>query len=218
MALASTSILRKASAVLALACIATGVTLVIFDERANQRSDEQFAEAQFALRSSFGVFDVPAARQPLDELGGASSTSNGGEDTSMSTTPLEAVAIVSIPKIDIEVAAVSYSAYDDLRFGIGYMPESAAPNEPGITYLVGHRTGFGAPFRELDQLQPGDVITLKNAAGVVEEYTVTFTEIRKPTDALPELSKLNGRTNLLLVTCHPEFSTDLRLIVGASGA
>jgi sortase (surface protein transpeptidase) len=35
---------------------------------------------------------------------------------------------------------------------------------------------------------------------------------------MPELSRLNGVSNLLLVTCHPEFSTELRLIVGASGA
>lgn len=207
---------RKFIVALALVSITVGVTLVIADERANRRSDREFTEAQFALRSSFGVFDIPAASQPLDELGDESATTNGGDPTT-SIPPLEAVAIVSIPKINVEVAAVSYNTYDDLRFAIGYMPESAAPNEPGITYLVGHRTGFGAPFRELDQLQPGDVINVKNAAGTTEEYQVTFVEIRTPSDALPELAQLKGRNNLLLVTCHPEFSTELRLIVGASG-
>jgi sortase A len=207
---------RKFIVALALVSITVGVTLVIADERANRRSDREFTEAQFALRSSFGVFDIPAASQPLDELGDESTTTDGGDPTT-SIPPLEAVAIVSIPKINVEVAAVTYNDYEDLRFAIGYMPESAAPNEPGITYLVGHRTGFGAPFRELDQLQPGDVISVKNAAGLIEQYQVTFVEIRTPSDALPELAQLKGRKNLLLVTCHPEFSTELRLIVGASG-
>ena len=205
--------IRVALAFTALASVAVGMTLVIVDERASERNDALFADTQFALRSSFGVFDDPAASQPLPDADGTDMSPNNETPTPR----LEAVALLSIPKINVDVAAVSYIDYDDLKFAIGYMPESAAPNEPGITYFVGHRTGFGAPFRELDQLQPGDVFTVKNAAGIIEQYQVNFVEIRKPSDALPELANLTGRNNVLLVTCHPEFSTDLRLIVGASG-
>jgi LPXTG-site transpeptidase (sortase) family protein len=201
--------------ILALASIVFGITLVVNDEIAKREADTTFTRSQISLRSTFGVFNDPAASEPLPAIIEGTS----GDDAVEKPEPaIEAVALLSIPRIDLEVAAASYSNYDVLRYAIGYMPESAAPNEPGITYFVGHRTGFGAPFRELDQLQPGDVFTVKNAAGRTEEYRVNFVEIRKPNDALPELASLTGRNNVLLVTCHPEFSTELRLIVGASGA
>lgn len=204
-------ILQIAATTIAIAAIVVGVTLVVAGERSKQQDDQRFAVAQLTLRSSFGVFDDPAATAPLADDAVVDSSPS-------SPTPIEAVALLSIPKIGVEVAAVSYTDYDDLRVAVGYMTESDAPNEPGITYLVGHRTGFGAPFRELDQLKPGDEFTMKNAAGVTQRYKIEFVEIRKPTDALPEMLRLNGTTNVLLVTCHPEFSTELRLIVGARGA
>ena len=210
-------VFRGAVFVVAIGCLVLGVTLVVIDERANRRSDAAYLESQLALQSTFGVFDNQAASEPL-ENSVSSSTTQGNDGSDSDAQGREAVALMSIPKIGLDVAATSYRTYDDLRFAIGYMPESTPPNEPGITYFVGHRTGFGAPFRDLDKLQVGDILTVKNAAGVVEEYEVEFVEIRKPTDDIPELSRLNGVSNLLLVTCHPEFSTELRLIVGASGA
>ncbi|MFZ9816091.1 MAG: sortase [Ilumatobacteraceae bacterium] len=215
MALRQVKLLRGCLITLALASIVLGVVLVANDEIAKRDADTTFTRSQISLRSTFGVFDDPAASEPLPTITDGVS----GDDAVGKPEPaIEAVALLSIPRIDLEVAAASYSNYDVLRYAVGYMPESAAPNEPGITYLVGHRTGFGAPFRELDQLRPGDVFTVKNAAGLTKRYRVEFVEIRKPSDALPELASLTGRNNVLLVTCHPEFSTELRLIVGASGA
>ncbi len=210
-------VLRGAVFVVAIGCLVLGVTLVVIDERANRRSDAAYLESQLALQSTFGVFDNQAASEPL-ENSVSDSTNQDSDGSDSDAQRREAVALVSIPRIGLDVAATSYRSYDDLRFAIGYMPESTPPNEPGITYFVGHRTGFGAPFRDLDKLQVGNILIVKNAAGVVEEYEVEFVEIRKPTDDIPELSRLNGVSNLLLVTCHPEFSTELRLIVGASGA
>lgn len=54
---------RKFLVALALVSIVVGVTLVIADERANERRDLEFSEAQFALRSSFGVFDTRTSPQ-----------------------------------------------------------------------------------------------------------------------------------------------------------
>lgn len=201
---------------IALTSIGLGVTLVVVDERANRRNDATYRENQSALQSSFQVFDTRAAGEPLDGAALDSGNKNLGGDSS-DTRVREAAALLSIPKISLAVAATTYQTYDDLRYAIGYMPESTPPNEPGITYFVGHRTGFGAPFRDLDQLRVGDNITVKNAAGIITSYEVEFVEIRKPTDDIPELSRLTGVSNILLVTCHPEFSTELRLIVGASG-
>ena len=209
-------LLRRTVLLLAVASVALGVALVVVDEQANKRNDATFAQGQVSLQTTFGVFDDAAASEPLQTEDQASALADDG--TSPALPPVEAVALLTIPRINLAVAAASYNTYDDLRYAIGYMPESAAPNEPGITYFVGHRTGFGAPFRDLDQMQVGDMISVKNAAGKIVQYRVDFVEIRKPTDDLPELLQLTGASNILLVTCHPEFSTELRLIVGASDA
>lgn len=207
---------RGVLVVVGVLSIVVGVTLVVEGERTSRLESAVFAESQIGLRSTFGVFDTRAASEPLTTPANEGS-SQSGEGAGVLPSIRDAVALVAIPSIKLEVAATSYRNYDDLRYAIGYMPESTPPNEPGITYFVGHRTGFGAPFRDLDQLRIGDTITVKSAAGIITSYEVEFVEIRKPTDDIPELSRLTGVSNILLVTCHPEFSTELRLIVGASG-
>ena len=46
------------------------------------------------------------------------------------------------------------------RGGAGWDPQSAALDEPGQIVLFGHRVSKGAPFRTLDQLRLGNVITI----------------------------------------------------------
>lgn len=193
--------------VVALLFIGAGTTLIVQGERAKRNQEEVFVAAQNELYSSFEVFTEPEAEKSVEEI----------KKTPTSEVKQNALAILSIDEIDLKVAVVTYRKYEDLRTAVGYMANTDLPGEPGITYIVGHRTGFGSPFRELDQLLLGDRISLKNAAGQINEYLVEFIEIKRPTQAIPELKKLNGETNLLLVTCHPEFSTELRLIVGARG-
>jgi len=192
---------------LGLACVGAGVTLVVQGELENREQEEVFATAQTKLYSSFEVFSEPEAKKPVAEI----------VKTLTAEVKQNAIAILSIEEIGLKVATVTFRKYEDLRTAVGYIPNSDLPGEPGISFIVGHRTGFGSPFRELDQLVLGDRITLKSANGEINEYLVEFVEIKRPTQAIPELKKLNGETNLLLVTCHPEFSTEFRLIVGARG-
>jgi LPXTG-site transpeptidase (sortase) family protein len=199
--------LRLIFVLLGLACVGAGVTLVVQGELENREQEEVFATAQTKLYSSFEVFSEPEAKKPVAEI----------VKTPTAEVKQNAIAILSIEAIGLKVATVTFRKYEDLRTAVGYIPNSDLPGEPGISFIVGHRTGFGSPFRELDQLVLGDRITLKSANGEINEYLVEFVEIKRPTQAIPELKKLNGETNLLLVTCHPEFSTEFRLIVGARG-
>lgn len=192
---------------LAVTFIGGGATLVVRGERQNRADEEIFMLAQEELYSSFDIFSEPDAEKEIDQI-------KGGSDTGLQQN---AVAILSIEKLGLKVATVTYEKYSDLRTAVGYMPNSAAPGEAGVTFIVGHRTGFGSPFRELDQLEVGDRISLKNAAGNESEYLIEFIKIKRPSQSIPELKSLTSEMNLLLVTCHPEFSTDFRLIVGARG-
>lgn len=192
---------------LAVAFIGGGATLVVRGERQNRADEEVFMLAQEELYSSFDIFAEPDAEKEIDQI-------KGGSETGLQQN---AVAILSIEKLGLKVATVTYEKYSDLRTAVGYMPNSAAPGESGVTFIVGHRTGFGSPFRDLDQLEVGDRISLKNAAGNESEYLIEFIKIKRPSQSIPELKSLTSEMNLLLVTCHPEFSTDFRLIVGARG-
>jgi LPXTG-site transpeptidase (sortase) family protein len=196
---------RRPALLAAAAVVAIGVALLVVAEFRQRADDQRFDEAQQVLRDTFGLFADPAAIEPLSDDAVAP------EDAE---APV-AVALLSIPSLDVDVAAVEYSDYEDLRTAVGYMASSDPPGEPGITYFVGHRTGYGAPFRRLDNLSPGDVISVTTVTGATVQYSVTFVEVKRPTDPIPELSQLTGVSNLLLVTCHPEYSTEFRLIVGA---
>lgn len=196
---------RRPALLAAAAVVAVGVALLVVAELRQRADDRRFDEAQQVLRDTFGLFADPAAVEPL---------SNDAVAPQDAEDPV-AVALLSIPSLDVDVAAVEYSDYQDLRTAVGYMASSDPPGEPGITYFVGHRTGYGAPFRRLDNLSTGDVINVTTVTGATLQYSVTFVEVKRPTDPIPELGQLTGVSNLLLVTCHPEYSTELRLIVGA---
>jgi sortase A len=76
--------------------------------------------------------------------------------------------------------------------------------------LSGHRTTFGAPFRRINELVPGDEIFLYTASGKYV-YTVSEQVVVEPTD----LSVLDqsGEPRLTLASCHPEFSARQRIVV-----
>lgn len=196
---------RRPALLAAAAVVAVGVALLVVAELRQRADNQRFDEAQQVLRDTFGLFADPAAVEPL---------SNDAVAPQDAEDPV-AVALLSIPSLDVDVAAVEYSDYQDLRTAVGYMASSDPPGEPGITYFVGHRTGYGAPFRRLDNLSTGDVINVTAVTGATLQYSVAFVEVKRPTDPIPELGQLTGVSNLLLITCHPEYSTELRLIVGA---
>ena len=127
----------------------------------------------------------------------------------------QAFAIIRIPTIDrlqdgwTVVEGVTRSI---LKAGAGHMPTTPLPGQPGNAVISGHRTTYGAPFHELDQLQPGDLIEVETAIGV-HSYAVTETIIVKPT-AIWVAQHRDGAW-LTLTTCHPKFSSRQRLVVFA---
>ena len=104
-----------------------------------------------------------------------------------------------------------------LQRGPGHYPESALPGQDGNFAVAGHRTTYGAPFFNLDQLRPDDEILATGRDGVTHTYRVRETRVVAPTELwVVDRDPLGtGRPTLTLTTCHPRFSNGQRLIVFA---
>jgi sortase A len=117
------------------------------------------------------------------------------------------------PPVVVEGTSVS-----DLKKGPGRMVGTAQPGEVGNLVISGHRTTYGAPFADLDRLQPGDAIVVETRERWFT-YRVTGTEIVTPTSVevtlpVPGQPEAEPTESLLtLTTCHPKYSARERLVV-----
>ena len=127
----------------------------------------------------------------------------------------EAIAIITIPSIDRLKdgwAVVEGVKRSDLKNGAGHMPSTPLPGQPGNSVISGHRTTYGAPFHEFDELEPGDIIEVETSIGV-HTYEVRESMVVRPT-AIWVTEQREGAW-LTLTTCHPKFSSRQRLVVFA---
>ncbi len=106
---------------------------------------------------------------------------------------------------------------DALRAGPGHYPSTAMPGEPGNFAVAGHRTTYGAPFFNLDELVEGDQIHVVDRHHRRWVYEVVLQEVVPPdADHVLVPDPLgNDLPTLTLTTCTPRFSNTDRLIVYA---
>ena len=97
-----------------------------------------------------------------------------------------------------------------LRKGPGHFPTTLLPGEGGTVGIAGHRTTYGAPFRKVDKLKPGDEVVMEMPYGRFT-YRVVRTRIVRP-DATEVVRKRNSET-LVLTACHPLYSAAKRIVV-----
>jgi sortase A len=107
------------------------------------------------------------------------------------------LAVLRIPKIDLEVPV--FNDTDDLTLnrGVGRIPGTARIGQPGNLGIAGHRDGF---FRPLQNMTVGDLIEL-DRPGHTDRYAVSGIKIVTPED----ISVLDPTPipTLTLVTCYP---------------
>jgi sortase A len=107
------------------------------------------------------------------------------------------LAILRIPKINLEVPV--FNDTDDLTLnrGVGRILGTARVGESGNLGIAGHRDGF---FRGLQSISPGDVLELVRP-GDSDQYVVSEIRIVTPDD----ISVLRPTTvpTVTLVTCFP---------------
>jgi sortase A len=130
--------------------------------------------------------------------------------------PGAAVAIIRIPKIEIDLVVVEGTGTEALKKGPGHYTDTAYPwHDSGRVGIAGHRTTYGAPFWSLNELREGDRIVLATEYGIFD-YRVARSVVTPPSGILPSGDWVLAQTNqptLVLTTCNPRFSAAERLIV-----
>jgi sortase A len=124
----------------------------------------------------------------------------------------DAIGRIRIPKIDANFVVVDGTGTDDLKKGPGLYPQTSYPGLPGTTAIAGHRTTYLAPFRNIDELEPGDEIVLDMPYARFT-YEVEKQLIVDPTDTWV-IHRVN-HDRLVLSACHPLYSAAQRIIVFA---
>src|SRR5438477_8105067 len=122
----------------------------------------------------------------------------------------DAIAIIKIPKINVDKAVVQGVGTEDLKKGPGHYPTTPMPGQKGNAAIAGHRTTYGHPFYDLDSLKPGDKIFVTTHQDSFE-YDVDHTTVVDPHDVAVLDPTPDNR--LTLTTCNPRFSAAQRLIV-----
>lgn len=126
------------------------------------------------------------------------------------TEPGAAIGTLRIPRLDASFVMVKGADPSDLRKGPGTFDDTPLPGVGGTTAIAGHRTTYLAPFRHVDQLRPGDPITIEMPYATFT-YRVQRTRIVAP-DAVKVLRDV-GYDRLVLSACHPLFSAAQRIVV-----
>ena len=134
----------------------------------------------------------------------------------------EPVARIQIPKIGVDSIVVNGVSRDDLRKGPGHYPNTPLPGQEGNAAIAGHRTTYGAPFGDLDQLSKGDLIQVRTLQGSFE-YRVREQLIVRPSDVAvieptpvdPNDPSEGFEPTLTLTTCNPKYSAAQRLVIKA---
>ena len=155
----------------------------------------------------------------------SSTTTLATEPTSPTTTEVERQVIpefssgdvvgqLVIPSIDVDFFVVSGVGVEELRLGPGHFTDTPLPGQLGNSAIAGHRTTYGQPFHDLDQLEAGDDIVVTTAFGTYT-YEVRDLKVVEPTDYGVVSTTDPNIATLTLTTCHPKWSAAQRLIVSA---
>ncbi|CAN5692575.1 hypothetical protein BH18ACT6_BH18ACT6_10620 [soil metagenome] len=119
---------------------------------------------------------------------------------------------IVIGKIGLDAVLFEGVDRETLQLGPGHMPGTPLPGQPGNAVISGHRTTYGRPFFDLDQMVIGDSISVETALGT-SIYTIRQILVVRPTDVWVT-DPIDGAW-LTLTTCNPKFSAAERLIIQA---
>jgi sortase A len=128
------------------------------------------------------------------------------------SAPGDPIGRIRMPSIGVSEVVVEGTGAGDLRKGPGHYPATPLPGQRGTVGIAGHRTTYGAPFHDVDELERGDRIELAMPYGRFT-YRVERTRIVPPTAT--EVTDRVAYDRLILSACHPLYSAAQRIVVFA---
>ncbi len=134
----------------------------------------------------------------------------------------ESMGNIEIPSIGVDKGFVFGTRRSDLRKGPGLYPTTPFPGQEGNTAIAGHRTTYGAPFGDLDLVEPGDQIIVETVYGTYYYEVLPQTDADGNVsghfivdDSAVEVVDDQGDNRITLTACHPKYSAAQRIIVSA---
>lgn len=119
---------------------------------------------------------------------------------------------LQIPAIGLDQVIIEGVAEDDLSLGPGHYPGTPLPGEAGNAAIAGHRTTWGHPFYNLNEVGPHDRIIITTVQG-----TFTYMPISQHVVSPGDVTVLDSSQTpeLTLTTCNPRYSAAQRLVLVA---
>ncbi len=203
--------MRRAAAALGRTLITAGILVLLFAAYQLWGTGIYTSQQQSNLRNQFQSALRRAHPTPT-----TTTTAPAPTPTTVPPSPPVApggpVARIQIPRIGVDDIVVNGIGVDDLRKGPGHYPATPLPGQRGNSAIAGHRTTYGAPFGNLDQLSTGDTIAIRTVQGsfvyrVYQQLVVdpSNVSVLNPDPARP--------ATLTLTTCNPKYSASQRLVV-----
>lgn len=154
--------------------------------------------------SEFNVAEIPEHLRPLVQATIAA--------VEIPEPAPEQASRIVIPKINVDHPVVQGDGFEQLKLGIGQHIGTANPGQPGNMVVSAHNDIFGEIFRYLDQLEPGDTITVYTATSEYT-YVVTGRQVVSPTDV--HVMQPTIQPTITLISCYPYLVDTERIVVFA---
>ena len=127
---------------------------------------------------------------------------------------------IQIPRLHVDTVVVQGTSNQALAAGAGHYPQTPLPcSSTGNVGIAGHRTMNGHPFQGLDQLAPGDKVTLITPfQSCTYQLVATVDGHANPYVTDPNDWTVIAQTAqpmLTLSTCTPEGTARQRLVARA---
>ena len=120
---------------------------------------------------------------------------------------------LQIPKISKDVPVVEGDGPEPRKKGVGHYIYSANPGENGNVVLSAHNDIHGEIFRDLDQLEEGDLVILFSAR---QSYTYAVEDVLIVEPSQVEYLESRGQPAVTLISCYPYMVDNKRIIVIAN--
>jgi sortase A len=96
-----------------------------------------------------------------------------------------AVALLEIPRLHLRDVVVEGTTSGDLARGPGHRRDTGLPGQQGVSVVFGRRATYGAPFRSVLSLVPGDTITTTTGLGVAHYKVTALRDASAPFRVVP---------------------------------
>jgi len=127
------------------------------------------------------------------------------------SSPAQAIRL-QIPALQIDAPVVQGDSWEQLKKGVGQRLGTPNPGEAGNLVVSAHNDIFGELFRNLDRLQPGDLVIFYTAQRAYT-YVVTATQLVEPTQV--DVMDPTPRPTATLISCYPYLIDNQRIVVSA---